>query len=407
MPAHKSLRWSAEELAILRAHYPTGGAEAVLPLLPRRSFHSTHVKAHKLGLRTEFRGHAPTAKLAGVDLEEAIRLREEEGWSFERIGAKFGIAETSASNAVMIALCTRRGFTPAQRDEFGRLTAEGRGRVRYALKKGLKGVDIQLRLGVSAACVAEQRRRYNRELAVRGKALLPPPGAGERYSGAKISREERAKVEALYLEGLGVLKIAARTGISKTSCTRIRERLVKRLKRKGQCLPGCDSKGIRYAQAHSFRHIHPAQIEELRRLLLDRVPVARAAQLAAIGGSNAYRIRDALAEELAAQGQQLRPAVRTGRQGYPRSADAHWPPRTAREIYAFRALLEELPFDDAKARWRADRAATARAERAAAAERSKTFEDQLRAIQSGARLITVTPRAHLAPSLPAGEPRAA
>lgn len=399
MAAHKSPRWSADELAVLRQHYPGGGAEAVLCLLSHRSFHAIHVKAHKLRLHTQQRGHAPRPKLAGDDLQEAIRLREVEGWSFERIGARFGVAESSVCNAVMLALCTRRGFTPAQRDRFGRLTPEGLDRVRYALKKGLRGIDIQLRLGVSASCVAEQRRRYNRDLAKRGKACLPPPGGGERYSGAKLTREDRAKVEALYLQGFGALKIAERTGISKTSCTRIRERLVRRLKRKGQCLPGCDSQGIRRAQAHSFRHVHPAQVAELRRLLLDRVPVARAAELAAIGSCTAYRIRDALAAELAERGELLVPPRRTGLKAYPLASDAYWPPRSPRQLYAFRALLEQLPFDQAKSRWRADRAAEARAKRTARTEWARTFEDHLRAIESGVPLVTVTPRIHLAPTL--------
>lgn len=387
--------WSPAELEILRKHYPLGGVEPVLRLLPHRTFAATHMKAHKLGLKTSFHGRAPKAKLDGADLDEAIRLREVEGWSFARIGARFGVAESSACNAVMIALCAVRGFTPAQRDEAGHLTAEGLERVRYALKRGLKGIDIQLRLGVSASCVAEQRRRYNRDLAARGKALLPPAGGGERYSGLKITREERRTVEALYLEGLGVLKIAERTGISKTSCTRIRERLARRLKRKGQCLPGCDLNGVRHVQAHSFRHVHPEQVNALRALLLDRVPVAHAATLVALGSCTAYDIRDALAAEMAAEDRQLPQPIRPGRRGHVAAGDPYWPPSGVKQLYAFRALLETMSFDDAKVRWRRDRADERRAE----ALRPKTFEDHLRQVAGGqARLVAVAPRIHLQPA---------
>lgn len=396
MPAHRTPRWTAAELAILRERYPDHGIEGVRELLPTRSWQSIYVKANKLGIRCTHRGDAPKPKLAGADLEEAIRLREEQRWSFARIGAHFGIAETSACNAVMIALCTRRGFTPAQRNARGCLTPEGLERVRYALKKGLKGIDIQLRLGVSAACVAEQRRRYNADLAGRGKALLPPPGGGQRYSGVKVTRAERQQVEELYLQGLGVLKIAARTGVSKTTSTRIRERLVRRLRRKGQCLPGCDVNGVRHQQAESFRHVHPAQVEVCRRLLRDRVPVRRAAALSALGACAAYRIRDELAAELAAQGKALPRPVLPGRSK--RAApDPFWPPAGAAQLYAFRALLENLPFEAAKARWRADRRRERDEARAAEAARPRTFEDQLARVAAGAGITRALTRTHLEP----------
>lgn len=379
MPAHKSPRWTAAETAILHEKYPTGGSEAVRPLLPARSWHSIYVKAHKLGLHTRRKSPCRVSALGPEHIEEAIRLREQERWSFARIGDKFGVAESSACNAVLIALCSRRGYTPAQRDSFGHLSAEGLDRVRYALKKGLKGVDIQIRLGVSASCVAEQRRRYNRELAERGKALLPPPGGGERYSGVKLTRQRRAEVEALYMQGLGVLKIEARTAISRTSCTRIRERLVKRLRRKGESLPGCDLRGVRHVQAHSFRHIHASQIDALRVMLFDRVPVQRAARLCAIGHCSAIKLRDELAAELLAQGKELPSPILPGRKKTGAYVDPFWPPTGPAQIYAFRQLLEHQPFDDAKAQWRKDRAADRRNE----AVRPKSFDEQLALIASG------------------------
>lgn len=399
MPAHKTPRFTPEEIATLREHYPEGGVEAVRQHLPHRSWHSIHIKAHKLGIHSTRKNACTPSALPIEHLEEAIRLREEDRWSFKRIGERFGVAEASACNAVLIALCPRKGFTPAQRDEYGRLTPEGLERVRYALKKGLKGVDIQLRLGVSAACVAEQRRRYNRELAERGKALLPPPGGGIRYSGVKVSRQQRAEVEALYMQGLGVLKIEARTGIAKTTCTRIRAKLVKRLKRKGQCLPGCDINGVRHNQAHSFRHVHPSQIEALRTMLIARVPVQRAARLCAIGHSSAVRLRDEFAAELAAKGEELPPPILPGRVKQGVYIDLFWPPQGTVQIYAFRQLLEDLPFDEAKARWRRDRAA----ERKAEAARPKTFEEQLALVATGkAKLAAVAPRAHLEPTIAKG-----
>lgn len=395
MPAHKSPRYTASEDAILREHYPARGVEGVRAMLPGRSWHSIHVRAHRLGVQTGFRGAAPTPRLAGEQLEQAIRLRQDDGWSFARIGAHFGVAEAAACNAVMIALCVRQGFRPAERDERGHLTAEGLERVRYALKKGLKGVDIQLRLGVSASCVAEQRRRYNRDLESRGKALLPPAGGGVRYSGAKLTRQERKAVEALFLEGLGTLKVSIRTGVSKTSCVRIRERLVKRLRRKGECLPGCDINGVRRRQAVSAQHVHPSQREALRALLLDRVPVSRAARMVAVGSCSAFRIRDELAAELAREGQTLPLPILPGRGKVSWQSDPHWPPTGPSQLFAFRALLHDLSFDDAKARWRRERAE----ERRAAAARPKTFEDHLAMVSAGARIVQVAARTHLEPRL--------
>jgi hypothetical protein len=403
MGAHRSPRWSAAETAILREHYPAGGLEAVQPLLPARSWHSIYVKANKLGLRCARPTDAPEPKLAGDDLEEAIRLREVEGWSFARIGAHFGVAEASACNAVLIALCPRKGYRPAERDEHGRLTAEGLERLRLALRKGLKGVDIQLRLGLSASCIAEQRRRYNRELKARGKAPLPPPGAGEMYSGVKLTRAKKAEVEALFMQGLGTLKVSQRSGVSKTSCTRIRNRLIRRLKRQGQTLPGCDERGVRRAQAESSRFV-PAECKAaVRAMLLDRIPVRRAAMLAAVGSCSAYRIRDELAAEMAARGEELPKPILPGRRRVA-VASAHWPPAGASEIYAFRELLREMPFDAAKAEW----CRRKRVEREAEKARPRSFEEQLERIRRGE--IGIAPalaRHHLEPIAQPQERRAA
>jgi hypothetical protein len=225
-------------------------------------------------------------------------MREVEGWSFARIGAHFGVSEAGACNAVLNALCVKHGHTPAERHENGRLTERGLERLRWCLKKGLKGVDIQLRLGVTASCIAEQRRRYNRDLKNAGKALLPPPGAGEAYSGVKLSRETKREVERLFLEGYGTAKVAVMSGASKTSCTRIRNRLIRRLKRERQYLPGCDAEGKRRVMKAHNRHIPDELVAKLRELILDQMPVRRAAAICGVGSCTAYRIRDQLKAEL-------------------------------------------------------------------------------------------------------------
>lgn len=377
MPARRYPRWTKEEVAILREFYPAEGAR-VIARLPARSVHSIHVKAHKLGLACHRPQAAPRHALEGEHLERAIALREKQCWSFARIGAEFGISESAACNAVLVALCPRKGYRPAERDSHGRLLPEGVERLRYALKKGLRGADIQLRLGLSASRIAEERRRYNRELKKAGKALLPPPGGGEQYSGVKLSRDQRRDVEDLFLRGLGTQKISERTGISKTSCTRIRRRLVARLRRKGQELPGCDAKGTRHVQAESIRFVTDEQKRLLRQAIMARVPVMRAARDLVIGQSTAYRIRDDLRAELASHGLPAPDPVMPGT-SYRRSASAIWPPQGPTAIYAFRELLAIMPFDEAKHRWQAARRAELEAERA----RPKSFEEQLERIGRG------------------------
>ena len=393
MVAHRTPRWTQAEIAVLEEFYPQIGVDCV-EYLPGRTWTSVHQKAFKLGLRCEKIFAAPEAKLAGEALEEAIRLREEEGWSFARIGAKFGVSEAGANNAVLVALCPRKGYRPAERDEHGRLLPAGIERLRYALKKGLKGCDIQLRLGLSAGRIAEERRRYNRELKAAGKALLPPPGKGKAYSGIKLTRQQKAEVEALFMQGLGTLKISERTGISKTSCTRIRKRLFTRLKRKGEVLPGCDARGVRHEQVESSRFIPDVLAQALREQLLDRVPVSRAAKILAIGASSAYRIRDQLRAELEARGETLPEAIRAGRNQALR--ESNWPPEGARQIYAFRATLREHgSFADAKAAWRREQRETRDAE----AVRPPSFEEQLARLQRGEiGIASATVRPHLEPT---------
>lgn len=394
MPAARSPRWTQSEIAVLEEFYPQHGVDCV-EFLPGRSWHSVHQKAHKLGLKCEKITPAPDGKLEGDALEEAIRLREQENWSFARIGARFGISEASACNCMLIALCPRKGHRPAERDAHGRLLPVGIERLRLALKMGLKGCDIQLRLGLSAARVSLERRRYNADLKSRGKALLPPPGKGAAYSGVKLTKAKKLEVEAAFLEGLGTYKVSARTGASKTSCTRIRNRLIARLAREGQALPGCDAAGARHVQAESTKFITPEQERLLRERLLDRVPVMRAARDLVIGQSSAYRIRDALRRELAADGRELSNPILSGRRSSA-PISRHWPPRGPKQIYAFRGLLAAMPFDDARSRWIAERKDAVAAE----AERPRSFEETLARIERGEIGITAnTARRHLEPQL--------
>lgn len=383
MPMPKAPPWTAEERAILAELYPSEGLNGVTDALPERSWAAIQQMAHKMGLKTAMVGFAPKAKLQGERLAEAVRLREVEQWSFARIGATFGVSEAGACNAVMIELCVKSGHRPASRDQFGRMLPEEIDRLRMMLRKGLKGVDIQLRMGISASRIAEERRRYNRELKANGKALLPPPGGGEAYSGVKVSKAQRTEVERLFQQGLGTAKISERTGVSKTTCTRLRNRLVRRLGRKGLTLEGCDARGTRHTQSESARFITASQREALRKLLLDGWPVIRAARYVVIGGSSAYRIRDELAAELAMAGKPPMKPRLPGKSRDGLTVSPFWPPAGVRQIYAFRQLLATMSFDDAKAHWRQDRRAEA--------VRPKTFEEQLAAVRAGAKLITRQP----------------
>ncbi len=391
-------RWTAEELDLLRATYPAGGMDAALQALPNRPRQAIYVKANKIGLHTTHRNTAPQLALSGDQLAEAMQLRAE-GWGCERIGKKFGLAECTVSNAIIIEEGRRKGYRPVPRDEHGHLLPESIETIRLLMRKGWKARDIQERCGVSAACVAEQRRRYQRDLKERNKAPLPPPGGGQAYSGKQISKADRKAVEQLYMQGLGARKIVERTGVSYTTVQRIRQRLVKRLRRKGECLPGCDLQGRRHTQAESVRFIPPAAVDQLRAQILDRVPVIRAARQLGIGGSSAYKIRDALRAELEAEGQTLPDAIRPGRVKDPRhpARTAAWLPKGAKHIYRYRDLQRSMSADEAKAIILAE----IEQERDAAAQRRKaehrplrslSFEEQLQRVRSGeARIVRNIP----------------
>lgn len=384
----KSAAYTPADLTWLRDNYGPLGPRRCAEHLGRTR-RAIYAKANELGLHSKGDQRARMPSLAGPDLEEAIRLREEESWSFARIGQRFGVCETAASNAVLIALCPRRGHTPARRDAHGGLLPAELDRLRLMLRKGLKGVEIQLRMGISAACVAEQRRRYRADLKARDKAPLPPPGNGERYSGARVPRADRRRVEEMLLQGYGTTRTCRETGVSNTVCKHVRNALVKRLARKGQCLPGCDIDGRRLHQLPGLRNVHPAQIEVMKALLRDGIPAKRAANIAGIGHCSGYRIRDQADADRAAQG--LPPLERRGvcSTAERREARAARWLEGPRDIVRFRALLADHDFDDAVVAMKAEieaRKEAARAAREAERIRPKTFEEQLARVRAGARL---------------------
>lgn len=221
MPAHRNPAWSAAELKLLRDHYLEGGMPAAHLALPGRSIYSIRMKAARLKLRSPLRAPARKHMLNGDRLATAIEMREQ-GVPFSKIAAQFGVCETAVINAITTALCAARGHRPAERDRAGKLLPAEVERLRYMLKKGVKHMEIQQRMGISASSVSHYRRDYNAELKAAGKALLPPPGNGERYSGVPVGPKDRKRVEELLMTGLGSIKVSDQIGVSKTSVVKIR-----------------------------------------------------------------------------------------------------------------------------------------------------------------------------------------
>jgi hypothetical protein len=316
--------WTKRERRILEQHFATVGATGIQKqFLPRRSAQSIAVYASRLGLKGPGQGshEAPKNKLDGEALESAVAMREEDPpVAWEEIGRRLALNPATVMNGVCRIIAERNG-TAAERAPNGRLTDAGIKYVHELMLQGLTGNEIVDVAGISASAASRERRRYKRKLRKAGKKL-PPPKNGESYSGAKVPKEKKREVEALFIQGFGTLKIYERTHVSKTVCLRIRTKLVKRLARKGQCLAGCDLKGVRRRQKESARFVQPEQITELRELLLDRVPVSAAAKMVGMGGSNAYRERDRLKAELEERGEQLPAPLRMGKRPYPVSA---WP----------------------------------------------------------------------------------
>jgi DNA invertase Pin-like site-specific DNA recombinase len=308
--------------------------------------------------RGHFQRNAKT--LTGEALQRALALRSQ-GWGFEKIGREFGICEAAAQNTILISQCVR----PARRDECGALLPEEIERLREMLRKGFKGVQIVAAMGVSSSLVSHERRRYSLDLKARGKRPLPPPGNGERYSGARISKEDRQEVERLYLDGFGAAKISKWTSVSYTHVERIRIKLLRRLKRKGESLPGCDSSGKRHTMKDHAKAITCEQKAKLRELILNRIPVRRAAKICGIGGSSAYRIRDEIKAEL---GDAFPAPKLPGRVSKLRAELLYAQAIPDDQLWRFRVLVREHGEEGARAVLRKE---------AAEARRDETFEQKL------------------------------
>lgn len=302
MSAPRKPAWSASEIEILRTVYVEHGLEAALKQLPGRSRQSTYVKVNRLGLKTK---HRPVRR--GFYREVAPRALElrKQGLSYSAIGTELGMCEAAATNAVHVGECMAAGHRPLERGPDGRINAAGRERIRLMLRKGMKHRDIQVRCGIAAATITRERRLYEMELKERKLAPLPPHGGGERYSGAPVPKSDKLEVERLYLDGFGAGKISSQTGVSRTQVLRIRTRLIKRLKRKGECLPGCDIDGRRRTMKDHGRSIPAENMAKLRELILEGEPVIRAARLAVVGSCTAYRVYHELKAEVEAAGKEL------------------------------------------------------------------------------------------------------
>lgn len=384
----KSPSYAPADIQWLRDNYGPLGPRLCAEHLGRTR-RAIYAKANELGLHSKGEQRARLPLLAGAELEEAIRLREEDRWSFARIGKRYGVCEAAATNAVLIALCPRKGHTPARRDAHGGLLPAEIDRLRLMLQMGTKAVDIQLRMGVSAACVAEQRRRYQADLATRERAPLPPYGNGERYSGVRVSKADLRRVEAMLLQGFGSTRTCRETGVSNTVCKRVRNSLVKRLARKGQSLPGCDIDGRRQRQLPGLRNVHPAQVSAMKTLLVDGIPVRRAGIITGIGHCSAYKIRDELNAERAAQSMPPIPRINVNNTAGRKAAKAAEWLGGPRDIVRFRQLIIELGYDAAVTAMKAeirDREDAARAARQAERDRPRTFEEQLDRVRAGAKI---------------------
>jgi transposase len=317
--------------------------------------------------------------------------------SYSAIGRELGMCEAAATNAVLHGECIAAGHRPIERDANGKITREGVERIRLMLRKGLKHRDIQTWCGVSAATITRERRRYEVYLKANGKAPLPPPGGGQRYSGVAITKEQRAHVEQLYLEGYGAAKVSQRSGVSRTHCLRIREKLIRRIKRRGECLQGCSADGRRQQMKDHGRSIPLASLDKLRALLLDGEPVARAARAAVVGGSTAYRVYHQLRAELAAEGKALprKPWRGRHRQAVSKISSPKLPgKRWGIDRYRMLVNAEGKSHEEAVAAVRAEWAEQLRA---------MPFEERIRLqLDNGARIVAVVKPVRALPDVTLG-----
>ncbi len=195
------------------------------------------------------------------------------------------------------------------------------------------------------------------------------------------------------MNGHGAPRIATMTGVSKTHVQRRRRKLITRLKRKGECLPGCDASGRRIAYKDSLANVSDTQKKIVRVELMRGTPVARAAKIAVIGSSFAYKLRDELKDELERAGKALPPIKRLGRvkaEAVDRQLD--WLPKGRTNLILYRRFLAEVDGDTALARRRTIAALMPATLPVPRLNRPLTFEEQLARIASGqAKIIDKIP----------------
>ncbi len=386
--------YSKREDQILARLFPKDGAEACQAKLRRRSLPSIKQRAAILGLKPpcDQRHQGLRRTLCDVQAGQALDMRDQ-GMAFAKIGSHFGVCEATATNAVLHAQCLRAGGTPARRDASGAILARDIERLRAMLRSGERGCAIARALGISANSVSYHRRKYQAELDQSGAAYrLPPPGAGTPYSGRKLTNKEREAVVALLKSGLGAMRVARQTGVSKTHIGRIRRTLIKEMALQGKTLAGCTSDGSRLVTLKSTRFVTAEQTARLRQLLIERIPVRRAALLTGIGGCTAYRLRDDLRVELAAKGETLPNPILPGRV---RVLSGNTLP--GHDIYRFRALLETTSFDEARQQLSKAHPPAHSNETVATTitptspPKRLTFAEQLERVARGGKLISVQP----------------
>lgn len=389
----KAPPWTAQEIAILRDIYPSGGIEAAADALPDRPWRAIQTMASKIGAAGARIGSmSRQTSLAGGHLEAAIAMRED-GASFDTIGKRFGVCETAAQNAILIAMCPRKGFVPAERDERRKLTEVGLSRLRALLREGEKGVDISLQLGLSVARIALERRTYTAALAVEGKPPLSPHGNGQRYSGARLSSDVYVQVDHLFMQGYGTARIAEMTQVSKVHVGRRRNKLIARLRLEGRTLPGCDADGRRLAYKDAVSAVPETCKAILRAELLKGTSCARAAKIALIGESRAYQIRLELVADLARQGRTLaRPKPLAPDDAAAERRRFAWLPKGKRNFVLYRRILKQVGGDHEEAKRRTMAALMPKpAPSSARPKRPMTFEEQLARVAAGATLVERIP----------------
>jgi uncharacterized protein YerC len=263
MPRLKSPTWTPVDVATLSEVYSRAGIVAARDALPHRSWHDLKRKALELGLGTPQTGEVNAPRLEGSLLDEAVQLHEA-GWGFARIGRRLGFPDTTISNLVLISMCTRRGFTPAPRDERGWLTAEGQKQVKQMIADGVPTGEIQLRLGVNASAVSMYRRGLSGgtgSLDLANANIPGRSGTGKRARRLRVS--ERAAIADMLRGGWADRHIILTLGLPMRSVQVIR----KMVDEAGELPTHCPCGKVR---GHKGQHVDQAVRDlapEMRRII--------------------------------------------------------------------------------------------------------------------------------------------